>query len=135
MILLIQLVLLGPALKASPVLKDHPVPLVMVKAEVVVEVVEEAAVVMVVWQVLLTGPLLWIPTSVFLFRLLPHSGTPSTSGIDILQLLILPSRISGTRTPLMGPIRPNSICSSPSAIFISLRTCRISPPMTTKSSS
>jgi hypothetical protein len=107
MILLIQLVLLGPALK------DHPVPPVLpemakahqVEEEVVVE--EVAAMVMVVWQALLAGHRLRIPTSVFLFRLLPCSGMPSTSGIGILQLLVLRSRISGTQTPLTGLIQPN----------------------------
>jgi hypothetical protein len=34
-----------------------------------VVVAEEAAMVMVVWQVLPAGPRLWIPTSVFSFRL------------------------------------------------------------------
>jgi hypothetical protein len=108
---------------------------VVVKGLWVEVVVGAAAVVMVVWQVLLAGPLLRIPTSVFLFRLLPHSRMLSTSGINILQLLVLRSRISRTQTPLIGPIQPNSICSSPSAIFISPSAHRISPLMTTKFSS
>jgi hypothetical protein len=106
--LLIQLILLGPALKARPVLGDHPVHLVpLAKALWVEVVVEVAAMVMVVWQVLPAGPRLRIPTSVFLFRRLPRFGMPSTSGIGILQLLVLQSRISGIRTPLTVPIRLN----------------------------
>jgi hypothetical protein len=69
--LLIQLILPGPALKARPVLGDHPVrPVLLAKAlRVEVVVVEEAAEVMVARQVLPARPRLRIPTSVFSFRL------------------------------------------------------------------
>jgi hypothetical protein len=136
-ILLIQLIHLGPALKACPILGDHPVRPVLpdlAKALwVEVVVVEVAAMVMVVRQVLPAGNQLQIPMRLCLFRLSLLFGMPSTSGIGKPQLLVLPSRISGTRTPLMGPIRPNLICSSPSATSISPSVRRISPPMTTKS--
>jgi hypothetical protein len=70
MVLPIQLILLGLALKARPVLGDHPVLLDLVKAlQVEVVVVEVAAMVMEVWPVLPTGLRLRIPTSVFSFRL------------------------------------------------------------------
>jgi hypothetical protein len=69
------------------VLKDHPVwlvPPVVVKAP-------WAAMEVAVQQILFAGQLLQIPTSIFLFRLFPRSRMPSTSGINKLQLLVLPS--------------------------------------------
>jgi hypothetical protein len=67
--LLIQLILPGPALKARPVLGDHPDrPVLLAKAlRVEVVVVVEAA--EVARQVLPARPRLRIPTSVFSFRL------------------------------------------------------------------
>jgi hypothetical protein len=65
MILLIQLIIQGPALKACPVLGDHLVrPALWVEVVVVVEEAAEVA-----RQVLPARPRLQIPTSVFSFRL------------------------------------------------------------------